>query len=148
MNIGLQGLLGKIPFSCSDSRVLTFQKLQVQKSARYASHDIIGQKPVNEYVGPSMTTLSFTIQLRAQLGSHPLVYINMLQDILDSGEAQRLILGSEYFGKYVLESYSEDRKIYTGLGVCVGADVSVSLREAAAFNMTSFLKTQLATIGL
>ena len=69
MNIGLQGLLGKIPFSCSDSRVLTFQNLQVQKSARYASHDIIGQKPVNEYVGPSMTTLSFTIQLRAQLAS-------------------------------------------------------------------------------
>lgn len=136
-SLGVLGLFGSVPFTCSTAQVMTFKNLQVQRSARFAKHDLIGRKPVLELVGPELTTLSFTISLRSQFNCAPTIYLPMLQTILETGEANRLLLGPDYFGKYVLESYSEDRKFHNGFGVCIGADVSLFLREAEGTNLLS-----------
>lgn len=54
--MGMIGLLGKVPFICSDRRILTFSDLG-KKTARFATHNIIGQKPVLEYLGPDADTV-------------------------------------------------------------------------------------------
>lgn len=135
MGIGVFGMFGAVVFTCAQVQVLTFRELQVQRSARFASHDVLGQKPVAEYIGPGATTVSLTIQLRNQYNSPPSIYLPILQTILETGKPQTLVLGPDYFGDYILESYSEQRLYHTGIGLCSGADVQLSLRESSGFNL-------------
>ena len=140
---GVLGFFGKVPFTCSSEQVATFQNLQIQRQSRYATHDVLGQKPVHEYVGPSLTTMSFKIQLRSYLKSSPEVYLSLLKDMLESGDAQRLLLGPKYYGKYVLTGFSEDQKFFNGLGTCIAADVSLQLEEAQGFSLVQYLKSMI-----
>lgn len=146
MKIGLQGMFGLVPFTCSDKRVLTYQDLQVQRSARYASHEIIGQKPVNEFIGPNSDKVSFKIQLIRNLGVSPAVYLAILREMLESGEAYRLVLGLDYFGKYILSDLSEDRKYYDGRGDLLNCDVTLNLTEAKGFSLVAYAKSMVSKI--
>jgi phage protein U len=125
------GLLGVIPFVCSSSVVMTFKDLQVERSDRWATHEVIGQKPKLEYIGPQLLQVSFAIQLNSALGITPLAALVALKEMMELHEPQRLLIGPEYMGKFIIESISESRKHHSGLGICVSADVTVNLREAA-----------------
>lgn len=48
---GILGMYGIMPFACSSSAVQTFRDVQISHSARWATHDVIGETPVNEYIG-------------------------------------------------------------------------------------------------
>ena len=63
------GIFGKLPFLCSSAVTFTFKDLSVSRSVRWATHEVIGQKPVLEYIGPGLTEVSFNIQLSSTLGS-------------------------------------------------------------------------------
>lgn len=141
--LGVLGFFGKVPFTCSSEQVATFQNLQIQRQSRYATHDVLGQKPVHEYVGPSLTTMSFKIQLRSYLNSSPSAYLPLLKDMLESGEAHRLLLGPKYYGKYILTGFSEDQKHFNGIGLCIAADVSLQLEEAQGFSLLQYLKNMI-----
>lgn len=145
-SFGVLGLFGTVPFTCSALQIMTFKNLQVQRSARFAKHDLIGRKPVMELIGPELTTVSFSISLRSQFNCAPAIYLPILQNILEKGEACKLILGPDYFGDYILESYTEDRKWHNGIGVCIGADVTLSLREASGSSLLTVVKDALETI--
>lgn len=125
------GLLGVIPFVCSSSVVMTFKDLQVERSDRWATHEVIGQKPKLEYIGPQLLQVRFAIQLTSALGITPLAALVALKEMMELHEPQRLLIGPEYMGKFIIESISECRKHHSGLGICVSADVTVNLREAA-----------------
>ena len=131
MPFGVLGLFGMVPFTCSDSSVLTFRNLNESRSARYASHMVLGAGPVHEYIGQGAATVSFNISMRTQFGSNPSIYLPMLKALLETGQAQTLMLGTEYFGEYILTGYSTERKYYSGEGICISADVSLQLTEAA-----------------
>ena len=53
MAFGVVGMLGMIPFYCSDKTVYTFNDLHRSNSMRLASHEVIGQKPVLESLAGS-----------------------------------------------------------------------------------------------
>ena len=125
------GLLGVIPFVCSSSVVMTFKDLQVERSDRWATHEVIGQKPKLEYIGPQLLQVSFAIQLTSARGITPLAALVALKEMMELHEPQRVRIGPEYMGKFIIESISESRKHHSGLGICVSADVTVNLREAA-----------------
>ncbi len=125
------GILGTLPFTCSQEMVLTFRDLQVERSSRWGTHEVIGRKPVLEYLGPQLRTVSFTIPLTAFLVRSTLGVLKLIEQMVDSKEPQRLLIGPEYFGKFVVESISESRTHHTGLGVPVAATVTINLREAA-----------------
>lgn len=125
------GVLGLIPFVCSSSAVLTFRNLSVERSDRWATHDVIGNKPKLEYVGPNLLQVSFEIQLNSSLGVTPIASLIALKELMDLHEPQRLLIGPDYFGKFVIESMSESRKHHNGFGICISADVTLNLREAA-----------------
>lgn len=125
------GLLGMIPFVCSSSVVMTFKDLQVERSDRWATHEVIGQKPKLEYIGPQLLQVSFSIHLNSALGVTPLAALVALREMMELHEPQRLMIGPDYMGKFIIESMSENRKHHSGLGICVSADVTINLREAA-----------------
>ena len=128
---GVTGLFGNIPFVTSFDLHQTFKDLKVERSTRWATHEVIGKKPVVEYVGPGLASVSFTIQLNSLLGMPPIAVLKGLQMLMEKKEAQRLLIGPDYLGKFVIESVSEDRKEHTNLGIPVSGAVTITLKEVA-----------------
>ena len=123
------GSLGQLPFVCSQKKVLTFTELSKENSVRWAQHDVIGKKPVLEYIGPDLATISITIRFDTSLGVPPILGLNRLLRMLENKKYKTLIIGGEYLGKYVIDSVSEVRKWHNGRGVCQVAIATVQLRE-------------------
>ena len=122
LGFSLTGLFGKVPFVSSSAIVYTFKDLSVSRSARWATHEIIGKKPKLEYIN---------IQLNSSLGTPPLVALIMLKKMLEKKQPERLLIGPDYLGKFVIESISEGRKYHNNFGICVSAEVGITLKEAA-----------------
>ncbi len=124
------GLLGAVPFVCSSSVVMTFRNLQIERRMRWATHEVIGQKPVLELIGPDLTGITFEILLNSSLGMPPTVGIQTFRKLIESGRPQRLIIGPDYLGKFVIESLSESQAHHTSFGIPVSATLTITLREA------------------
>ena len=123
------GSLGQLPFVCSQKKVLTFSELSKESSVRWAKHEVIGKKPVLEYIGPDLATISLTIRFDSFLGVPPIVGLNRLKRMLENKKYKTLIIGGEYLGKYVLTNISEVRKIHSGAGICQVAIATIELTE-------------------
>ena len=129
--LGVIGSFGPLPFVCSRDKVLTFTELTKETSIRWAKHDVIGKKPFLEWIGPDLATASLTIAFHTSLGFPPLVGLTMLRKMLSKRQYNRLIIGGENLGRFVIESIEEERKYHTGAGVCQMAIAKFSLTEYA-----------------
>jgi len=125
------GSLGQLTFKCSDEMVRTFSDLSVDREARWATHDIIGGKPMLEFVGEGLTKVSFKMRFDISLGYPPKVGLDRVKRMLENRKYKTLVIGSEYIGRFVIESISETQKYFDGKGNCLVAEVSVSLTEWA-----------------
>ena len=126
---GFLGMIGTLPFVCSHEKVMTFSNLQTERSVRYAVHEVIGKKPVLEFIGENLSRVSFQIRFDSSLGFPPNIGLMALREMMKEGSSKRLLIGPEYMGKYVIESIGEERKFHTGAGVCSVAVATISLTE-------------------
>lgn len=131
MGFGVVGSLGTLPFVCSRDFVLTPNSLSRDHAVRWAKHDIIGKKPVLEYIGPDLSTVSLSIRFDTSLGVPPALALLRLKKMLDNKKYKTLIIGGEHLGRYVMKSISETRKHHTGAGVCIVAEATIELEEWA-----------------
>lgn len=116
-------------FETSDRRLLTFLDLTRETSARFANHEVIGEKPLKEYLGPGLDGLSFTMELSAFGGVSPLGLVGVLDSAMQNGQQSNFILGGRNLGKFVIVSKSEAYGIITNRGAVVSASVDVKLEE-------------------
>ena len=123
------GSLGQLPFVCSSEKVLTFSQLSRQNSVRWATHDVIGDKPVMEFVGYGLSKVSLSIRLDMSLGVYPADALYRLERMLENKLYKTLIIGGEYLGRYVIESVDEERKYHDGNGTLIVAEAKLSLTE-------------------
>lgn len=129
--MGIIGTLGTMPFSCAQGFVNTFHAMSRDLGERYGEHNVIGKKPVLEHVGPELVSIKLGMRFDSSLGAAPSLCMKLLKTMMESGMPHMLIVGGEYLGRFVIESISEDRRHWSGMGVCMVAEVSVSLKEAA-----------------
>lgn len=132
------GTLGPVVFETSSKKIRTFQDLQRSGSARWEDHEIIGQKPKAEFLGPGKEQITFTIKIDAALGVNPTNELYMLRFIRDNGYAVPFILDgkpvslvsfSNLTNLWVIESLTETWKNVTNKGVLLAVDVQVTLFE-------------------
>ena len=128
---GSLGTFGQLPFICSDAKVQTFTDMSIEHSERWATHEVIGQKPVLEHVGSGLKTLDFKMRFDAALGVNPEQCMNKLIRMMENGQYKTLIVGNEYLGQYVIESISETRKFHDGRGALLVAEATVKATEYA-----------------
>lgn len=104
-----------------------------QAEARWETHDIIGQKPVSEFVGPGLESVSFDLKLDADLGVDPEEELEKLRKMRDTGEKVFLILGGyPVFGnnnRVYITSLEENLLRTNGKGKAMAIDVSINLQE-------------------
>lgn len=129
----LVGFLNQTPFSVSASTIRTFNDYTRSGSGRWSKHDLIGQKPKLEFLGPDIEKISFKMQLRADQGISPQTELKRLRDIRDQGQVVSLVLGYKPVGGgfWVIESLDEAVKYWTKYGHIYCAEVTVTLQEYA-----------------
>lgn len=125
------GFLGGTPFVTSKNYIYTFDDYSRNSSARYAKHDLIGQKPVLEYLGPDTEEISFKIKLRSDHGLSPRVELEKLRKYRNQGRVLPLIIGGRVIGKWnwVIESVSEAVNYWSRTGQILSCDVDIKLKE-------------------
>lgn len=92
--------LGDIVFEVNDDHVRTFSGMTYTTGARYATHNRIGDKPLLEFTGQDIETLSITIKLSAFNGLNPRKEMRKINDTLRDGTPLRLVIGKTQFGRY------------------------------------------------
>ncbi len=130
----ITGMLGTIVFSCSDSFVKTFDAYTRQTAPRLATHEIIGKKPLYEYLGPGTDSITFTIKLSAYFGVSPKNEAKKLRQLCQKAIPVIWIMAlapvSE--NRWIIESMQETANHYDNLGNIVSSDISLTLKEYPA----------------
>ena len=120
-----------IVFETSDRRILTFSGFNKQVGANYAEHTRFTKKPLLEFTGPQLATVSFTVTLNALHGVRPRATMEAIEEAIEAGRAEVLVIGGRAIGQYkwVITSMSESWDyVYNG-GELVAAKMDISLKE-------------------
>lgn len=126
------GTLGtKIVFEVSAERLLTFENLSREISGRWTSHEILGSKPKAEYLGPAAQAASLAIRLSAALGVKPREMLETIEEMVESGSAEYLVVGGRAIGqnRFYIESASESWDRIYSRGELAAASVTLNLGE-------------------
>lgn len=125
------GSLGSIVFEVSSRKVRTFKDLKRTTKARYASHEIVGQKPILEYLGPDGEEISFTMQFSLSLGVNPQEETDKVRRLCERGVAMYFVLCNSVVGsnQWVIESVGESVDTIDNNGRVVLTQIDVTLKE-------------------
>lgn len=125
------GALGDIVFQVSSREVITFSGMKRTTKARYASHEINGQKPLLEYLGPDGEEISFTMKFSPSWGVDPTEQAEKLRELCEKGEAMYLIIGNQTVGanQWIIESVGESLVSVDNMGRVIVSEVDVTLKE-------------------
>jgi len=125
------GFLGGTPFITSRAYVYTFDDYTRSSSGRWAKHDVIGQKPLLEFLGSDIEEIGFKMKLRSDQGISPRVELEKLRRYRDEGRIMSLVLGGRVVGKtkWIIESISEAVNYWSRSGQIFSVDIDIKLKE-------------------
>lgn len=125
------GSLGKVVFETSEKKIRTFFDLKRSASARIGTHDLIGKKPILEFVGPGLEQISMNVRLDVSLGLNPADELKVLREMRDKGEIVKFILNGEPVTEnyWLIEQISEDHRQIDNKGRLLIADLSITMKE-------------------
>ena len=125
------GKYGEIIFETNDKRILAFNNFTQSISGRWSSHAIIGKKEKNEFNGPGKRKVTFKIVLLATLGVRPREMLEKLEDMIETGKVDYLVIGGRAVGKnrFAITNMSEAWDVVYSKGDLAKATVTVTLEE-------------------
>lgn len=126
------GTLGnKIIFEVSDETALTFQNMSREISGRWAEHTALGVKPKAEFLGPGNQSINLTITLSATLGVRPRSVLEAVEQMVENGTAEYLIIGNRPVGRnpFSLTASSEKWDVIYNRGELAKASLTITLGE-------------------
>lgn len=128
------GNLGSlITFEVSSNKVLTFDKMQRTVKGRWAQHEVIGGKPVSEYLGPGQQQITFTVFLSSAHGVKPRKIVEAMEQAVENGTPFTFVIGGKKVGsnQWVIESISETWGEIIDSGSLLSAHLTLTLSEYA-----------------
>jgi len=125
------GSMGDIPFVVSYGKIRTFSDYGRSGSGRWAKHDLIGRKPVMEFLGPDVEKVSMKIQLRTDHGINPESELERLRKMRDTGAVFPFILGGAPVSDnyWLLEDIGENVSYWRAGGKILSVSVNITLTE-------------------
>lgn len=125
------GLLGNIRFRVSERGVLVPRNFKREISSTWNTMERIGMKPMVEYGGPNLQTVSMEIILDAALGVRPKSMLRKLEQMAESPECYDLVIGKRRVGKgmWTIVKCSQAYDILLRGGEIYKATVSLTLQE-------------------
>ncbi|MNC38642.1 Phage P2 GpU [compost metagenome] len=131
MTMSKIGSLGTVVFVVSPEAIRTFDGFTRNSAARYAKHEILGQQPKTQFIGPGLDTVSFTMWFDARYKLKPRKELDKLKEIERAGKALPLIIGGKGVGTglWVITGLSQVWEKIDNVGNVLYATASVSLEE-------------------
>lgn len=125
------GVLGALRFRTSDRRIFTFRNFKREVSGSWNTTERIGKKPMTEFGGAKLQTVTFDIQLDAGLGVKPRGMLEKIEHMVEKGEVNFLIIGREQIGtnNWVITKSSETWNTVLSGGELLRASVTLTLQE-------------------
>ena len=128
------GTLGTdLVFETSDNYVLTFSGMTRDLSGRWATHETPGVKPRAEFLGPGLQSVSLPITLSSNLGVKPREMLERVEQMVETGDTEYLILGYRPVGKnrFRVTASSETWDVIYNRGELARAKLTLTLEEYA-----------------
>lgn len=121
----------RIIFETSDRKILTFSGMTQKVSGKYAKHSVSGQKDRPEFTGPGNRNVSFKMLLDVNLGICPKDVISRIEEAVENGETEYLVIGGRLIGqnKFCISSISEALDVVMSHGEIARATLQVSMEE-------------------
>ena len=126
------GSWGKsVVFETSDKKILTPSSFEYSSTARWNSHEIIGQSPKGEFIGPGSGKVVIDIILDATLGVKPASVIKTLRKARDNGTVEYLKIGKAKIGNYkwAITDMSEKWDVVYDGGELARATLNITFSE-------------------
>lgn len=125
------GTYGPICFTVNDRKVLTFNSMNREISGGWSRMERIGKKPITFFSGPELQTITLTVVLDAGLGVPPRNMLKKIEEMVEKGTAEYLIIGREQVGngKWVITKSSEVWERIIVKGELYRATVNLTLQE-------------------
>ena len=123
------GSFGKVVFQVSEETLSLVRDVRRKTSARVEEHYVTGAKPRLEFIAPGLDETNFKVFWLYAFGVDPVAEIRALRMLCLNGAVQRLVLGGENFGRYLLTEVSESWLRSGPNGAPIAAEVSLTLKE-------------------
>ncbi len=129
MQIGNLG--SQIIFEVSGNKIFTFSDLQQTVKARWTQHQPISGKPVSEFQGADLRTITLTISLNAMHGVQPRATIEFIESAAEYGIHYPLVIGGRKIGlhEWIITQISEKWGAIIQDGRLVEAKLTLTLQE-------------------
>ncbi|MGO4376422.1 phage tail protein, partial [Paenibacillus sp. MCAF20] len=92
------GSFGSIVFVVSAEELRTFDDFNRSSASRWAKHDVIGSRPLTQYIGQGLDTITFTMRFDAAYGLNPRKEMDALRNMERDAKAYALTIGGKGFG--------------------------------------------------
>ena len=125
------GTLGPIVFEVSDKKTLTFNGMTRDVSGRLVEHEVMGVKPKPEFLGAGNQKITLPITLSAGLGVRPRKMLELVEAMVESGDAEYLIINCKPVGRHPfrLTTSSETWGAMYRHGELAKASLTITLEE-------------------
>jgi len=123
------GSLGTVVFEVSSDYIKTFEDFSREAHARYAKHEVLGIKPIKQFLGPELDKIKLKINLSAAHGINPTQEINSLRYYMLKGKALPLMIGNKNLGKFTIETLNEGWTVVDNKGNLITAEIEIELEE-------------------
>lgn len=125
------GSFGDVVFIASANTIRTFSEFTRSSAGRWAKHEILGQKPKSQRVGPGLDTISFTMWFDAAYGLNPRKELDQLVIMERDGIAASLTVGGKGVGVdlWVITSLEQSWEQIDGKGNLLFATAKLMLEE-------------------
>lgn len=125
------GSFGILTFCTSSFDVRTFKNLVRKRSYSFSEHEVVSGKPYLQRGHENLETITFDMVLDRGLNPLPVdcrKSRDLLDTMLQTGDAYPLVIGTRYIGNYVIENIEEKDKEILG-NIITRMDLTVSLKE-------------------
>ena len=125
------GSLGEIVFTVSTIKNLTFKDLTHTVQNRFHNHEVIGNKPLTEFLGNDLDDLTFTMELQHDLSYTVEEILAKLNQYQIEAAPLDFTVGNKPFGadKWQITSISEAYDVIYKNGYIYKATLNISLKE-------------------
>lgn len=131
LDLGVLGSYGDVVFEVSSDKIRTFDELTRTTADRWEKHDIIGQKPKSEFIGPGLDTITFTMQFDVNHGMNPREEMEKLLVMSRDGQVADLTIGGKGLGvsPWKITNLVQRWQVVDNEGHVLKAGLDVSLEE-------------------
>ena len=128
-------MFSDIRFKVSSKQVCTISNFNQKLSSRWSESTSIGKKPVAEFNGPGLRSVSFTMIFDVSLGIKPREMIRKIQRIVGLGLVDYLVIGKSRIGfhKFRITSTSEEWDVILKGGELASVKIDVTLEEYVSY---------------